>query len=58
MPSKIPITTLRIKEPDYSKIRIIAEKNNRTLSKEIEYICKQHIAAYEAKHGEIKIQEE
>lgn len=55
MPSKIPITTLRIKDPDYTKIRIIAEQNNRSVSKEIEYICKQHIAAYEAEHGEIQI---
>lgn len=55
MPSKIPITTLRIKDPDYTKIRIIAEQNNRSVSKEIEYICKQHIEAYEARHGEIRI---
>lgn len=58
MPSKIPITTLRIKDPDYTKIRIIAEQNKRSVSKEIEYICKQHIATYEAKHGEIIIQDQ
>lgn len=58
MPSKKPYMQARTDQDIIDKMQHIAKNNSRSLSKEIEYICKQHIAAYEAEHGKIIIKEE
>lgn len=58
MPSKLPITTLRLQEPTNSKIRHIANQNHRKLNDEITMIIEKHIQMYEYEHGEIKIEKE
>ncbi|WP_371366398.1 hypothetical protein SRRS_07740 [Sporomusa rhizae] len=47
--------TLRIDQQTLEKFRYIADNNFRTVNKELEMIIKAHIATYEAKNGEIKI---
>lgn len=47
--------TLRIDQQTLEKFRYIADNNFRTVNKELEMIIKSHIAAYETKNGEIKI---
>lgn len=47
--------TLRIDQQTLEKFRYIADNNFRTVNKELEMIIKAHIAAYETKNGEIKI---
>uniref|UniRef100_A0A7C5Z333 Arc family DNA-binding protein n=1 Tax=Caldicellulosiruptor owensensis TaxID=55205 RepID=A0A7C5Z333_9FIRM len=50
--------TLRIDETLLDKIRVIAEKNKRSINAQIEYLIQQCVEEFEAKHGEIKIHEE
>ena len=47
--------SLRLKEEDYEKIRIIAENNDRSTNKQIERIIKNTIAEYEKINGIIKL---
>lgn len=58
MPSKIPITTLRLKEPTNSKIRYIAEKNNKKMNEEITELIENRIKEYENEHGEIRLEKD
>lgn len=46
---------LRLDDTLREKLRIIAESNSRSLNKEIEFLVKQHIQAYEKEHGTIEI---
>lgn len=48
------IKTYTTKE-NVEKFRYIATQNNRNSSKELEMLVKQHIATYEAEHGEIPL---
>ncbi|ACM61079.1 ParD-like antitoxin of type II ParDE toxin-antitoxin system [Caldicellulosiruptor bescii] len=50
--------TLRIDETLLDKIRVIAEKNKRSINAQIEYLIQQCVEEFEAEHGEIKIEEE
>lgn len=56
MPSNKPVILIRTSEDIKRKIEIIAEENNRSLSKEIELLIKKHIKQYEEYNGEIKIE--
>ena len=49
--------SLRIKDREYEKIKIIAEKQGRSINKQIEQIIYQYISDYERVNGEIKIPE-
>ncbi len=49
---------LRLDDEMRQKIRIIAEKNKRSINKEIEFALEKHIAAYEKEHGEIPLPKE
>ena len=49
---------LRLDDELREKLRCIAVKNSRSLNKEIEYICKQHVIAYEKEHGPIAVDKE
>lgn len=53
MPSKKPYMQARTDQSIIDKMQHIAKNNSRSLSKEIEFLCKKHIAAYELEHGEI-----
>ena len=48
---------LRLDDTLREKLRWIAEQNSRSLNKEIEYVVKQHVTAYEKEHGEIILPE-
>ena len=37
------------------KLRYVADNNFRTLNREIDMLVKDHIARYEAEHGEITL---
>lgn len=39
--------------PTCNKFRVVAQKNLRTVNRELEMLMRQHIADYEDKHGEI-----
>lgn len=57
MPSKKPQFNIRTDKEVLEKIAYIAKENERSATQEIVYMIKQKIAAYEAIHGEIKIEE-
>ena len=58
MPSKKPVINFHTDQNIINKMKFIAEQNSRSLSKEVEFLCKLHIKNYETEHGEIKIEEE
>lgn len=47
------VFTLRLEEDNFDKIRHIADKNKRSIAKQIEYLIEQHINDYEREHGPI-----
>lgn len=49
---------LRLEDELREKLRIIAEQNSRSLNKEIEFLVKQYVSAYEKEHGEIVVPKE
>lgn len=55
MPSNKPIIAVRTSEEIIEKMKIIAEENNRSVSKEAELLIKRHIKRYEEDNGEIKL---
>ena len=54
MPSKLPRIGLRIEKDLLEKLHFVAAYNERTANKEVEYLVKRHIAAYESEHGPIE----
>ena len=58
MPSKKPVINFHTEQWIIRKMKVIAEENNRSLSKEVEQLCKKHIAKYEIEHGSIEIEED
>lgn len=58
MPSKLPTINFHTDPILIKKMKHIATQNSRSLSKEVEFLCKQAIKTYEAEHGEIRIEEE
>lgn len=46
--------TLRLREEIHDKIKVIADKNKRSLTMQIEYLIEQHIEAYEKENGILK----
>lgn len=53
MPSKLPIIKANTKQINIDKMRVIAQKNKRSIAKELELLIEQHIENYEIKNGEI-----
>lgn len=53
LPSDLPKFTLRTDKQTLDKFRVVAQKNLRTVNRELEMLMRQHIADYEDKHGEI-----
>lgn len=53
LPSDLPKFTLRTDKQTLDKFRVVAQKNLRTVNRELEMLMRQHIADYEDKYGEI-----
>ena len=58
MPSKKPYSQIRTDEKTIQKFNHIAEQDRRSMSNLGEILVINHIKAYEAEHGEIRIEEE
>ena len=56
MPSNKPIIAVRTSNDIIEKMKVIADENNRSVSKETELLIKKHIKRYEDDNGEIKIE--
>ena len=50
-------TGLRLGEKNYEKLRIIAEKENRSFNNLVEYILQRFLDNYESENGEVVISE-
>ncbi|MDH2330082.1 MULTISPECIES: hypothetical protein [Paenibacillus] len=46
--------TLRLKPENFEKIKYIADKNKRSIAKQIEYVLEQHIEEFEEKEEKDK----
>lgn len=55
MPSKKPIFTLRTEKENLEKLNHIAQQENRSDNKELEYILLKYIKEYEEINGTIKL---
>lgn len=44
---------IRIKPQNYDKLKVIAEKNSRTVTNQVEYLVARYIADYESQYGQI-----
>ena len=44
---------IRIKPQNYDKLKVIAEKNSRTVTNQVEYLVARCIEDYEEKYGQI-----
>ena len=49
---------LRLEQSLAKKLKQLAKENSRSYNKEIEFILKNYLAAYEREHGEIVVEEE
>ena len=58
MPSNKPIIAVRTNELIIEKFKVVCQKENRSMAKQAEKMILDLIAAYEAEHGEIKIDNE
>lgn len=47
--------TLRLSEDNFQKVKVLAEKDKRSIAMQIEYLIERYIADYEAKHGPIRV---
>lgn len=50
------VFTLRLEEKNFEKIKIIADKNKRSIAMQIEYLIEQHIDEFERENGVIQIE--
>lgn len=57
MKDNLPRYTLRIERSDLEKLSYIAEYNGRSKNREIEQLIRQHIRAFEKKHGRIELED-
>jgi hypothetical protein len=57
MPSKKPQFVIRSEKEIFDKISYIAKQNERNGTQEIVYLIKQRIKEYEAKYGELIIED-
>lgn len=47
--------TLRLQEENFKKIKILADKNKRSIAAQIEYLIEQYIAEHEKQSGLISL---
>lgn len=57
MTSNKPTILIRTTDEIKSKITKIADENDRSVSKEIEHLIKEHIKEYEKYKGKIQVEE-
>lgn len=57
MPSKKPTLRTYTTQEIVEKFNLIAELENRTMSKHLEYLVKKHIEEYENQNGKIEIKQ-
>lgn len=57
MSTNMKMTGIRLADDQSYKIRYIASQNHRKINDELRLIISNHIAAYEAEHGEIPLPE-
>lgn len=57
MPSKKPMTVLRLDDDVRYKLKFIADDNFRTINAEVTLLILAHIAEYEREHGPIRLPE-
>ncbi|MCI1958993.1 MAG: Arc family DNA-binding protein [Clostridia bacterium] len=50
--------TMRMQNENFEKIKFLAEQNKRSIAMQIEFLIEKAVSEYEAKHGEIKINED
>ena len=55
MPTNKRVFTLRLQEENFEKIKVIADKNKRSIAMQIEYLIEQSIADYEKANGAIEL---
>ena len=53
-----PPYSLRIEPGLMEKLRVVAKDHGRSVNKEIEMLVREHVAAYEAEKGEVKLDTE
>ena len=56
MPNKVPgkvVSQMRLDETVYKKMKVIAERESRSVNAQLEYFVRMCIAEYEAHHGPI-----
>ena len=56
MPNKVPgkvVSQVRIDENAYQKMKIIAQRENRSTNAQLEYFVKKCVWEYESTHGQI-----
>ena len=53
-----PPYSLRIGPGLMEKLRVVAKDHGRSVNKEIEMLVREHVAAYEAEKGEVKLDTE
>lgn len=51
-------TGLRLSEPLYSKLRVLAAHESRSLNNLMEYVLQKYLSDYEATHGTIEVPDE
>lgn len=51
------VFTLRLTEEDYEKIRVISERNNRSMANQIEHLVRRHIHDYEKTNGAVEVKD-
>lgn len=55
MPSDKPKVMTYTTEDISEKFKIVAQSENRSVSKQLEYLIKRNIEQYEREHGEISV---
>lgn len=58
MPTNKRVFTLRIDDELYEKLKFVADKNKRSLNRQIEFLAEQCVGKYEQEFGEIKMEKE
>ena len=57
MKSRNSVVFVRTDETTAQKLKVIAEREGRTLNRQVEYFCREAIARYEREHGEVEVPE-
>lgn len=58
MPTDKRVFTLRMDDGLYEKLKVIADKNKRSLNRQIEFLAEKCAEDYEKEYGEIETEKE